>query len=51
MIENRGNDEKTISDGDKDMILVECYHILRQLGHLIAESWAEKDREKNYHRR
>ena len=32
MIDNTINDNRTIADGGKDMILAGRYHILRQLG-------------------
>ena len=32
MIDNTINDDKTIADGGKDVILAGRYHILRQLG-------------------
>ena len=32
MTNNTINDDRTVADGDKDMILAGRYHILRQLG-------------------
>ena len=32
MIDNTINDNRTIADGGKGMILAGCYHMLRQMG-------------------